>query len=261
MKIILIRHGKVNMDWDSAYDSEGFDKAQAKYDISPLCDYTGRVGTPEGYRIYISKLRRTYDTAMQVFNFNSDVSVIDLDGEINAGRYPKSSKERNMENELGIDSNGKTVDVSWDDNNTLLKTELLNEVPKKSYKDTSGKISRAIWTAQSRIQWYLNNHRQPEIKSETRARAEKLADILEADGRDSVLITHEFFLYTLKGVLEKRGFLIERSSTGRIKNWERIRASKRSMHCGVCGHNCLLTNPGCNVGRDAAARQGITIKA
>lgn len=249
------------MEWANAYDSKGFDEAQARYDISPLCDYQGRVGTPEGYRIYISKLQRTYDTAKQVFDFKQEVAVVDLDNEINAGRYPKSSKERNMENDLGLDGKGKPVEVSWEDNNTLLKTELLNEVPKRSYRDTEKKLSKGMWTARSRIQWFFNNHRQLETKTETKARAEKLVDILEADGRDCVLISHEFFLYTLKGALEKRGFLIERSSTGRIKNWERIRASKRTMHCGVCGHNCLLTNPGCDVGRDAAARQGIEIKS
>ena len=258
------------MEWESSYDSKGFDESQAKYDVSPLMNYTGRVGTPEGYRIYISKLRRTYDTAMQIFDFNSEVKVVDLDKLIESGSFPKPAKEYNLikenaaekEKDDKIVAGGKETGIitAWDDNNTLLATELLNEVPKRSFKDTDSKSSKAIWTARSRMQWYLNNHRQPETKSETKARAEKLVDILEADGRDSVLISHEFFLYTLKGVLEKRGFLIERSSTGRIKNWERIRASKRSMHCGVCGHNCLLTNPGCNVGRDAAARQGIAIK-
>ena len=234
------------MAWEKAYDSQSFDEAQAKYDVSPLMEYTGRVGRPQGYRIYISKLSRTKDTAMQVFDFKSEVKVVDLDEMIEKGEYPLSAKEASLD---GLSK--------WDDDSTLLSTELLNEVPKRSFKDTLSKMSKGIWTAKSRIQWFFNNHRQPETKSDTVKRAEKLAEILEADGKDSVLISHEFFLYTLKGVLEKRGFLIERSSTGRIKNWERIRASKRDMHCGVCGHNCLLTNPGCNVGRDAAARQGI----
>ena len=236
MKIIMIRHGKVNMEWEKGYDSKGFDEAQARYDISPLMDYKGRIGTPEGYKIYISKLQRTYDTAMQVFSFDKEVKVVDFDECIDRGEYPQEK------------------------NATLYSTKLLNEVPKRSYKDSTGKKSKAIWTAFSRVQWFLNNQRQPETKAETKARAERIAEIIEADGQDSVIISHEFFLYTLKGVLEKRGFLIERSSTGRIKNWERIRASKRDMHCGVCGHNCLLTNPGCNVGKDAAERQGIKPK-
>ena len=239
------------MPWESTYDSKGFDEAQAKYDVSPLLDYDGRVGKPAGYKIYISKLQRTYDTAMQVFDFNPDsdnnlsggnahVQVVDLDEVLK----------------------GKEAPAGYDEelSHTLFSTELLNEVPKRSYKDTDSKISKAVWTARSRIQWFFNNRRQPEVKTDTVKRAERIADILEAEGRDCVLISHEFFLYTLKGVLEKRGFLIERSSTGRIKNWERIRASKRDIHCGVCGHNCLLTNPGCSVGRDAAMRQGIKFK-
>ena len=254
MKIILIRHGKVNMEWAKSYDSKGFDESQAKYDISPLFDYTGRVGRPDGYRIYISKLQRTYDTAMQIFDFNGDVNLVDFDEMLEKGYTPKTEKEKNMR--IGSDEG----QFDYDENRTLFKTHLLNEVPKRSFKDTESKSSKAIWTAKARIQWYMNNHRQPEVKSDTKARAEQLVSILEAEGKDCVLVSHEFFLYTLKGVLEKRGFVIERSSTGRIKNWERIRASKRDMHCGVCGHNCLLTNPGCNVGRDAAARQGIKIK-
>ncbi len=231
------------MSWEKSYDSKGFDEAQAKYDISPLLDYSGRTGSPEGYKVYISKLQRTYDTAKQVFQYSSPVTVIDLDKEILEKGFPTRTDK-------------DSIEVT----DKLYSTALLNEVPKRSYKDTGNMIGRSIWVARSRIQWYLNNRRQPEIKKETIERAEKIVDILEQEGRDCVLISHEFFLYTLKGVLEKRGFLIERSSTGRIKNWERIRASRRDMHCGVCGHNCLLNNPGCNVGRDAAERQGIKIK-
>ena len=149
MKIILIRHGKVDMEYLRAYDSEGFDESQARYDISPLKDYTGRVGTPDGYKIYISKLQRTYDTALQVFNFNSEVKVLDLDEMIEKGEYPKSAKEKDSD--------------PFDYNNTLLKTELLNEVPKKSFKDTTNSISMSIWTLRARMQWFFNNHRQNDI--------------------------------------------------------------------------------------------------
>ena len=214
MKIILIRHGKVNMDWEKSYDSKGFDEANANYDISPLYDYQGRTWKPEGFQIYISGLQRTFDTANQVF-----------------------------EGDFGF-----------------IKTELLNEVPKRSYKDSKAKLPRFWWTFRSRMQWYLNSSRQPEVRKQTVARAKELVDMIEKEGKDCILISHEFFLYTLKGELEKRGYLIERGSTFRIKNWERIRASKRDMHCGVCSHNCLLTNPGCDVGRDAASRQGVELQ-
>ena len=139
----------------------------------------------------------------------------------------------------------------------LVETPLLNEVPKRSYTDSKSKKPRFWWVMRSRIQWYLNNARQYETRAMTQKRAEEIADLVEKEGRDCILVTHEFFLYTLKGELEKRGYLVERSDMFRIKNWEKIRATKRDMHCGGCGNNCLLTKPGCGVGRDAAARAGI----
>ena len=189
------------MDWEKSYDSKGFDEAQAKYDISPLFDYAGKVWKTKGYKVYISGLQRTYDTAMQIFDF---------------GQIAEPSVY-----ELGLSGEDIT-----NGSNTLFKTELLNEVPKRSYKDTNRKASKAIWTARSRIQWYLNNSRQPETRKDTVRRAEELVDLLEERGEDCVLISHEFFLYTLKSVLKNRGFLIERAGSGRIKNWERIKATK-----------------------------------
>lgn len=226
MKIIMIRHGKVNMTWEGSYDSKGYDEAVDRYDHSPLLEYAGKKTVPKGYRIYISALQRTYDTAMQIFDF------------------PKEELE------------GNPVKGPED----FIRTPLLNEVPKRSFKDTNVKYPKAWWTGRCRIQWFFNSKRQPETRRETVKRAEELVDLLESRGEDAVLISHEFFLYTLKGILEERGFIIERSNLFRIKNWERIRASKRSLHCGVCGHNCLLTNPGCNVGKDAAKMQGIKTK-
>ena len=89
----------------------------------------------------------------------------------------------------------------------------------------------------------------------TRARAEELVQMILEKNEDCVLVTHEFYLYTLKSVLEKHGFVIKRSATGRIKNLERIRATKKDDHCGFCTHNCLLSNPGCDIGRDRAKQE------
>ena len=45
-----------------------------------------------------------------------------------------------------------------------------------------------------------------------------------------------------------------RSGIFRYRPWERILVTRRNLHCGGCSHNCLLTNPGCGVGRDKAQR-------
>ena len=237
------------MKWEDSYTSKGFEDALARYDESPLVDYNGKVGEIEGYDLYISDLRRTYDTALQLFSNIGSAEIVDLD-------IPSLLSSRKG----GDIAPAATESSENSEKKIIYRTPLLREVPKRSYKDYSGLKNRSYITSRSRIQWYFNNPRQPEVKRQTTERANLLVDYLESRGRDSVLISHEFYLYTLTSVLDKRGFVIERSSTGRIKNWERIRATKRTLHCGVCGHNCLLTNPGCNVGRDAAKQQGIVLK-
>ena len=227
------------MTWKDSYDSKGFDEANKEYDVSPLFPYSGRVNKPDGFDVYISGLIRTYDTALQVFGVEAkDVKVVDLN--------PKEDIAKDIPHA--------------DDVIVLNRTPLLNEVPKHSYKDSEGKLPRFWWVMRSRMQWFFNSSRQPENKKMTKARAAEFLDYIEAKNRDCVIFSHEFYLYTLKAELEKRGYIIERSNLFRIKNWERIRATKRDIHCGVCGHNCLLTNPGCDVGRDAARQQGIKIK-
>ena len=235
------------MVWEDRYDSKGFEDALARYDECPLVDYKGKVGEIEGYDLYISDLRRTYDTALQLFSNIANAEIVDLDipALLSAGDAPADSGD-------SAPATGESGEKKL-----IYRTPLLREVPKRSYKDFAKLKSRSYITSRSRIQWYFNNPRQPEIKKQTVERANLLVDYLEGKGRDCVLVSHEFFIYTFKDVLDKRGFVVERSSGGRIKNWERIRATKRTMHCGVCGHNCLLTKPGCDVGRDAAKQQGI----
>ena len=51
-----------------------------------------------------------------------------------------------------------------------------------------------------------------------------------------------------------RGYTMARTGIFAFRPWERILLTKRSAHCGGCRHNCRLSNPGCGVGRDKAAR-------
>lgn len=212
MKIIMIRHAKVDMAWDKSYDSEGWDAANKTYDESPIKEVKEHLKS-EGFRVYISTLPRTRATAKGLL------------GECE-----------------------------------LMETPLLNEVPNRAAVDTSLKLPKWSWVACGRIEWYFNSSRQPETKRKTRERAEKLVKMLVEKNEDCVLITHEFYLYTLESVLAKHGFVTERGSIGRIKNLERIRATKRDDHCGFCTHNCLLSDPGCDIGRDKAKMQGYPLK-
>ena len=53
------------------------------------------------------------------------------------------------------------------------------------------------------------------------------------------------------GVLRTRGYLLEGGSLV-PRPMERVRATKRSLHCGGCAHNCLLSEAKCEKGRNKA---------
>lgn len=68
MRIIIIRHEKVDMGWDKKYNSVAYDLACDKYDrcsIVPERKANFEIG--EIKTIYISELLRTYETACKIF--------------------------------------------------------------------------------------------------------------------------------------------------------------------------------------------------
>lgn len=131
---------------------------------------------------------------------------------------------------------------------------LLDEVPQRSYKDTDKTLPLWRWRLMASWQRFLGNSRQPETKAQAKARAKKLLDLLESKKQDYILISHPVFIKVLLSQFSSRGYCITGRSFFRIAPLERIVITKWDMHCGGCGHNCLLSNPGCGVGRDAAKR-------
>ena len=87
-----------------------------------------------------------------------------------------------------------------------------------------------------------------------RARADELIDKLERRGEDCILISHPRFIALLTDRMRARGYCAQRTGVGRVRPFEQMLLSRRDEHCGGCQHNCLLSNPGCNIGRDKAAR-------
>lgn len=68
MKIVIIRHAKVNMEWEKRYDSKQFDLACEKYDTSEIVPISEIMSTKDSTDIiYISELSRSYETARQLF--------------------------------------------------------------------------------------------------------------------------------------------------------------------------------------------------
>lgn len=193
MKLTLIRHGKVNMTYEKAYDTASYNVAQNGYDEADIFPVPAQaadaklreailpMGDAPRLKFYISTLPRTRQTLLGLY-----------------GGVP------------------------------YIETPLLKEVPLVASFDTDKKIPRAIWRGLGRTQWFLNNPRQPESRNATRARAEELVAMLEEKNEDAVLVTHEFFLYTLMNVLKHHGFHVTRPNKTRfrINNLEHIYAEK-----------------------------------
>ena len=134
----------------------------------------------------------------------------------------------------------------------IIEEPLLDEVPRRSYKDTEKELPLRRWQLMASMQRFFGNNRQPESRTQAKTRAKKLLDLLESRNQDCILISHPNFIRILLDCLSSRGYHITRQNLFRITPLERIAITKRDMHCGGCGHNCLLSNPGCGVGRDAA---------
>ncbi len=132
---------------------------------------------------------------------------------------------------------------------------LLDEIPLRSYKDTDRELSAAQWRRMARLQRALGSSRQPESRKQTALRAERLLEQLEAQGEDCILVSHPGFIAALLDRFRARGYDAARSGIFSVKPLERILLTRRDLHCGGCSHNCLLTNPGCGVGRDKARRK------
>ena len=94
-----------------------------------------------------------------------------------------------------------------------------------------------------------------EGKKTARREADELIDLLEKRGGDCILLSHPARITALMDALRARGYCAQRTGFGRVRPGEQMLLSRRDEHCGGCAHNCLLSNPGCNIGRDKAKRQ------
>lgn len=67
MKILLIRHGEVSMQWEQRYTPEEFNKACRLYDEADIRPVDHPQETGDYERIYVSSLKRSIQTAHQMF--------------------------------------------------------------------------------------------------------------------------------------------------------------------------------------------------
>ena len=166
------------MKWRKLYTSEQFDAACNTYDISPIYLLNEKADKDVWEKVYISSLKRTRDTAEQLF------------GSIE-----------------------------------LVETELLNEVPLKSFCDSKVLLPLWIWNIVGRIQWMFGSDRQDEVRTDTKRRADMLIAELIHKNSDCILISHGFFMKTLVQELRKQDFVINKGKL-RFKNLEKVIAEK-----------------------------------
>ena len=68
VRIIVIRHEKVDMTWDRKYNSAAYDLACEQYDRCPIAFPDKKYAKIAGAgKIYVSGLSRTYETACRLF--------------------------------------------------------------------------------------------------------------------------------------------------------------------------------------------------
>ena len=132
---------------------------------------------------------------------------------------------------------------------------LLDEIPMRAYKDSQHPLPLKRWRQMAKLQQTMGNERQPESTAQAKDRAEQLIRLLEEREEDCVLVSHPAFLKVLLDRFRIHGYCAARSGLFAIAPLERIVMTRREDHCGGCSHNCLLSNPGCGVGRDKARRR------
>ena len=136
------------------------------------------------------------------------------------------------------------------------QTPLLDEAAPQPFRDTQTEYPLSLWRTMAEVQWALGSARQGESREETLRRAGEFVDRLEEEEWDSVVICRSRIMASLKTVLRRRGYLLEGGGL-RSRPLERVRASKRSLHCGGCHHNCLLTEAKCHIGQSKARSGGL----
>ena len=216
MKILLIRHGKVAMEWKKKYTPGEYDDALRQYDAADIVPVEQPQEPGDYKKVYVSSQRRAAQTARQLFP-----------------SVPESD---------------------------VIETNLLNEVPLRSFSDSERSRPKWVYDAAGRLQWLMGK-RQEETRSDTIRRADELIDLLEKNDEDVILISHGFFMNVLIGRLKRRRrYEVSRGSTFVISPLERVRVTDRQPHCGGCHHNCLLKNAGCVIGQDKARKAGIAVR-
>lgn len=145
----------------------------------------------------------------------------------------------------------QTAELLFDLSAPPAATELLDDVPLRAFRAGGGSLTRRVWQTAGSIQWAVGGGRQSETRAETLKRVRKFVTMLEKEERDCIVVSRGLTMAALKTVLRGRGYCLE--GGGPVpKPLERVRATKQSLHCGGCAHNCLLSEAKCDTGKNKA---------
>ncbi len=122
MKILMIRHGKVDFQWERKYTPEEYDRACRSYDEADILPVDHVQETGDYERIYVSSKKRSILTAQQMFPSASRSMIIQtpLLDEVPIRAYTAQEKQRSkwmydvhgrLQWRLG---NGKRQDETYD---------------------------------------------------------------------------------------------------------------------------------------------------
>jgi broad specificity phosphatase PhoE len=155
-----------------------------------------------------------YDLDCEKYNLSSIVPVTEKFAD---------EDERNI---IYISDLSRTYDTAYQlfGQTNFYKTELFDEVPLKSYKDTTKAYPLFVWHLMGRLQWALNSKRQIETRKQTVLRAKEAVRLLEENKENCFVVTHGFFMRTLLKELKSKGYKIKKTNRFGISNLERITA-------------------------------------
>jgi len=104
------------------------------------------------------------------------------------------------------------------DKREMIKIDLLNEIPLKSFVNTNFKLPTIIWMLLGRVQWYFNHSRQTESQKKSKERINLFLDKIEQRQHDCIIVGHGFYFAQMITEMKKRK--ISGNMKKRIKNEE-----------------------------------------
>ena len=251
MKITLIRTAKPVYAWKTEYGSEEFGRALAEYAAAPADGLSRRKMSTSGRPVYVGPERYCLETAEAMFD--NLAAAVFLSTPVNAACPDRHQKnEAHEANEMEALSK-KPLDSSYlSVQSPLYITALLRELPFDSSPYAGKTLSLSAWQRKAWLQRFFKG--MFDKKSESRARAAELIAGIRAAGKNCIIIADEHMVNTLARELKRNGFHIKRGGLIHVDYLERIVATDNEPHCGGCMHDCPLSNPGCMIGKDKAAK-------